>query len=168
MSAPRSVHLTPGEAEQLLSRELCAARHCVLSSQMDAAQDKFVSALGLALQLGPAPVERVLQHVMHTVREDLLRSDSETLSTFGPSLVHVVGQVRESGALPSTRVMEAWATVASDVGTIIGQVGVALTIESDRRLGMMANARIRAAALDEVTDTRFAMADWIDQISGHS
>jgi hypothetical protein len=62
--------------------------------------------------------------------------------------------------------MEAWATIASDMGTIIGQVGVALAIESDRREGMMANARIRAAALDEATGTRFAMAAWIDQISG--
>lgn len=166
MSAPRSIDLTAVEAERLLSRELHAARDSLLSSQLDVAQDKFVSALGLALQLSPAPVERVLLYVMHTIRESALRSDSETLSTFGPALVHVVSQVRDFGALPSSRVMEAWATVASDMGTIIGQVGVALAIESDRCKGMMANARIRAAALDEATGTRFAVAAWIDQISG--
>jgi hypothetical protein len=61
--------------------------------------------------------------------------------------------------------MEAWAIVASDVGTILGQVGLALSIEAGHRLGMMTNARLRAAALDEATGARFALTDWIDYVS---
>lgn len=166
MSVPPSIDLTPVQAARLLEDELSAARQSLRVSQTEAAQDKFVSALGLALQLGPAPVETVLRHLIRAIRELAHPPDSETLATLGPALVHLVSQVRNAGALPSSRVMEAWATVASDMGTIIGQVGLALSIESDSRTGMMANARIRAAALDEATGSRFAITDWIDQISG--
>lgn len=166
MSKPQPIELTPVEAARLIEHDLRAAEECLRGSQMDAAQDNLVSALGLALQLGPVPVNRVLLSVMQTIREPALCTDSETLSTLGPALVHVVNQVQDAPALPSTRVMEAWATIASDVATIIGQVGLALSLESESRKGMMANARVRAAALDQATGTRFAMTDWIDQISG--
>lgn len=166
MSEPPSIELTPVEAARLIEQELSAATESLRASHGDTAQDRFVSALGIALQLGPVPVETVLWRLMRAIRELSPPADSEILSTLGPALIHLVGQVRSSGALPSSRVMEAWATVASDVGTIIGQVGLALSMEPDRRTGMMANARIRAVALDEATGIRFAMADWIDHLSG--
>lgn len=168
MSTPRSIDLPLVEAARLLEGELLAASENLRTAQIGAAQDKLVSALGLALQLGPAPVNRVLLYVMQAVPEFALSPGPETLSILGPALVQVVGQVQEAGALPPSRAMEAWATVASDVGTIIGQVGLALTMKADRRQGMMANARLRAFALDEATGSRFAMTDWIDHVSGES
>ena len=164
MSEPWSIDLTPLEAAGYIERELQVARDSLQSCETDLAQDKFVSTLGLALQLGPAMVDRVLLCVMHEIRKLESSSGSETLATLGPALVHVVSQVRNTGALPSSKAMEAWATVASDLGAIVGQVGLALSIESNRRVGMLANARSRAAALDEATESRFAMTDWIDQI----
>jgi hypothetical protein len=166
MSVSRSIDLTSGEAARLVERELQAARDSLHSSQMDVAQDRFVGALGVALQLGPGAVVRVLLELMRALRELTPSADTETLSTLGPALVLVVSQVQENGALPPSKVMEAWATVASDVGALIGQVGLALSIESDRRRGMMANARNRAATLDEATGSRFAVTAWIDQTLG--
>lgn len=168
MSLPRSIDLTPAEAAALIDGELRAANESLRSAQTDAALDRFVTTLGLALQLGPTPVDTVLLWLMQALRESTLHIDSETLSTLGPALVHVVSQVREAGALPPSRIMVAWATVASDVGTILGQVGLALSIEASFRIGMMANARIRAAALDEATGSRYAIADWIDHLPASS
>jgi hypothetical protein len=166
MTMPQLIELTPLEAAGLIEHNLHAAEECLQSSQMDGIQDELVSALGLALQLGPAAVESVLLYVMHAVGEPELHKDSEALSSLGPALIDLVSQVRSAGALPATRIMEAWAIVAADVATIIGQVGLALSITPEHRQGMMANARIRAATLDEATGARFALTDWIDQISG--
>jgi len=165
MSMPQPIELTPLEAAGLIEHDLHAAEACIQSSQIEGAQDRLVRALGLALQLGPAAVENVLLCVMHMIGEPVLHRDTETLSSLGPALVDVVSQVRSAGALPGTRIMEAWAIVACDVATLIGQVGLALSIRPEHRQGMMDNARIRAAALDEATGARFAITDWIDQIS---
>jgi hypothetical protein len=60
--------------------------------------------------------------------------------------------------------MAAWATVTTELGTLIGQVGLALAIPPEHRKGMMELAQTRAALLDEATGSQFALAAWLDEI----
>ena len=60
--------------------------------------------------------------------------------------------------------MEAWATVAADLGTLIGQVGLALALPAERRTGMLDNARTRASLLDDATQSLFALTAWLDRL----
>jgi hypothetical protein len=60
--------------------------------------------------------------------------------------------------------MEAWAIIAADLATLIGQLGVALELAPDRRGGMIDNARIRASLLDNATDGLFDLEAWIDDL----
>jgi hypothetical protein len=83
-------------------------------------------------------------------------------------LVGLTQQVKEAGALPPTSVMHAWAELASDLGALIGQVGLALTLNSSHRAGMMGKARMRAALLDDATSDLFALGSWLDQIGEES
>lgn len=164
MTAPQPVDLTLSEAARLLDEELRAAKCSLEASEAGVAQDRFVSALGLALQLGPAPVQEVLLYVMDATHRLAQTADSESLSTMGPALVLLVGQVRQAGALPPTAAMEAWATLATDLGVIIGQLGLALSMKADRRAGILANARLRAGLLDDATEARFGFTTWLDQL----
>lgn len=164
MTSPQTVDLTAVEAAALLHEELTRASEALHNGSMDAILDGYVCALGLALQLGPAPTERVLTNILDTARQLAHRHDAPGLSALGPALVALVNQVREAGALPSTTIMQAWATVTADLGTLIGQVGLALTIAPDRRESMINNARTRAALLDDATNNLFALVAWLDEI----
>lgn len=164
MTAPQTVDLTVVEAAVLLHKELTRAKEALHSGSMDAFLDGYVRALGLALQLGPAPIERVLTDIIDTARQLARQHDAPGLSALGPALVALVNQVCEAGALPSTTIMQAWATVTADLGTLIGQVGLALTIAPGRREGMINNARTHAALLDDATGNLFALAAWLDEI----
>jgi hypothetical protein len=64
--------------------------------------------------------------------------------------------------------MHAWAEFASDLGALIGQVGLALNLGSSHRAGMLGKAHMRAALLDDATGDRFALAGWLDQLGDES
>jgi hypothetical protein len=181
MTAEKSVDLTPLQAANLIGSELSQAENALEARKFDAAIDGYIRALGLALQLGPAPTEQVLDGVLHAARILVLSVNSgasrsaemsgsmddrntvsSSLAALGPAIVALVTQVRNADALPATGVMEAWATVASDLGALIGQVGLALDIAANHRSGMMDNAIARAKILDEATGNRFALGAWVE------
>ena len=174
MPSPHRIDLTPAQATEHIQVELaCAGQALALGTpgrdpldaqDLDTALDAYVRALGLALQLGPAPAEEVLQAVVHAAHQLNGRGDATALSALGPALVDLVAQVRTAGALPPTAVMEAWATVAADLGTLIGQVGLALALPAERRTGMLDNARTRASLLDDATQSLFALTAWLDRL----
>lgn len=164
MSAPRAIDLSPAEASRLIQKELEQARNGVEAQDLDAVLDGFVHALGLALQLGPALTEQVLVAALETAKEFAEQPHPEGLSALGPALVDLVRQVRGASALPSTPIMDAWATVASDIGSLIGQVGLVVTLAPEHRAGLIENARRHAYLLDEVTGKLFDLTPWIDQL----
>ncbi|NIV32411.1 MAG: hypothetical protein GWN58_24110 [Anaerolineae bacterium] len=166
MSSPQMVELFATEASTQIRQALQKARSALLSNDRETMLDSLVSALGLALQLGPAATERALAEVMAAARELARQRDADALSTLGPALVALIDQVREARALPSTAVMEAWAAVASGLGALFGELGLVLAIAPDSRLGMMTNAALRARFLDGVTDDRFEIAGWLDELAG--
>jgi hypothetical protein len=64
--------------------------------------------------------------------------------------------------------MEAWATIATDLGALIGQIGIALSISPDHRSDLLDNTRTRAQLLDDATGNLFALTAWIDELgAGH-
>lgn len=162
MTAPVAIDLTPVEASEQIQTELEQANGAVKTQDLDAALDGYIRALGLALQLGPALTEKVLFAALDTARGFADLPDPGGLSALGPALVDLVRQVRQAGALPPTPIMDAWATVASDLGALIGQVGLALTIAPDNRESLIENARTHALLLDEATGNLFALTSWID------
>jgi hypothetical protein len=164
MTSPEAIELTPPEATARVHQELRRASEKLRAGDLEPALDAYAHALGLALQLGPAPTEKVLLATLDAAHKLARRQDAEGLSVFGPALVNLVAQVRHAGALPSTTVMSVWASVATDVGALIGQVGLALAIEPDHRRGIMDNARVRAALLDDATGSHLALKSWIDQL----
>lgn len=165
MTTPTIIDLTPAEASEQIRKELEGAGSAVEARDLDAALDGYVHALGLALQLGPALTERVLFAALDTAKRWADQPDQKALSALGPALVDLVRQVRRAGALPPTPIMDAWATIASDLGALIGQVGLALMIAPDNRSGLLENARTHALLLDEATGHLFALTLWIDQLS---
>lgn len=164
MTTPQEIDLAPTEAARRIQSELEQASDALHVDDLGTALDGYVRALGLALQLGPALIERVLVAVLDAAQELAGWKHAEGLSALGPALVDLVAQVRRAGALPPTSVMDAWATVASDLGALIGQVGLALAITPDHREEMMENARARAALLDDATGKLFALTRWLDQV----
>jgi hypothetical protein len=164
MIAPVAIELTPAEASRQIQKELEEASSAVEAQDLDAALDGYVHALGLALQLGPALTEQALVAAFDTARGFAEQPHPEGLSALGPALVDLVRQVRSASALPPTPIMEAWATVASDLGSLIGQVGLVLTLAPDHRAGLIENARSRALLLDQATGELFALTSWIDQL----
>jgi hypothetical protein len=174
MRPHQSIDLTPAQAAEHIQAELaCAGQALALegpasgpldAQDLDTALDAYVRALGLALQLGPAPAEEVLQAVVHAAQLLGQRGDAAALSALGPALVDLVAQVRTAGALPPTAIMEAWATVAADLGTLVGQVGLALALPPERQTGMMDKARARAVLLDDATRALFSLTPWIDRL----
>jgi hypothetical protein len=157
-----AVDLTPAQAAELLHAELSQASEALHAGELDAAFDGYVRALGLALQLGPAPTEQALTAVLQAGRTLVQRQQAMGLSTLGPAVVDLVNQVRRAGVLPHTAVMDAWATVSADVGSLIGQVGLALVLPHDHRAGMARSARARAATLDDATGALFDLAGWLE------
>lgn len=168
MILPQLVNLTPADAAALIQKQLLEAQSALERPDLEAALDSLISALGLALQLGPAASELVLSEVVAVARELARKDDAGALSTLGPALIGLIQQVRVAGALPPTSVMHAWAELASDLGALIGQVGLVLTVSGSHRAGMMGNARTRAALLDDATEDRFALMSWLDQLMDDS
>jgi hypothetical protein len=161
---PETIDLTPAQAADRIRQELGQAAATLRGPVPAAALDGYVRALGLGLQLGPAPTQEVLMAILAAARALAGLRDAETLSALGPALVDLVGQVRDAGALPPTGVMDAWATVAADIATLVGQVGLALSLGPDHRTGMLENARTRARLLDEATGGIFALTSWFDEL----
>ena len=128
--------------------------------------DCLISALGIALQLGPAATEKALAEVVASARELGQRGDAAALCAIGPALVGLIQQMEVADALPPTRAMHAWADVVSDLGALIGQLGLTLTLHREHRAGMMGNAHARAVLLDDATGHIFALTHWIEQL-GH-
>lgn len=165
MTSPHTIELSPTEASELIQHELLKADHAFNAADLESALDRFVSALGLALQLGPAATERVLVEMIVVAHEMARKQNASALSALGPALVGLTNQVRAAAVLPQTAVMEAWVAVASGLGTLIGQLGLALTISPDHRSGMMTNTHTRAILLDNATGSLFGLADWINQVA---
>jgi hypothetical protein len=161
-----SIELTPVQASDWLQQELNLAAEALNSDDLDSALNAYVRALGLALQLGPAPTEHALDAVLHAARTLAQREDAAGLSALGPALVDLIRQVREAGALPATSVMEAWAEVVAGLGALVGQVGLVVALPQDRRQGMLGSARDHARILDEATKGVFGLAVWLDEIAG--
>jgi hypothetical protein len=164
MTIPQEIDLTPAEAAQRIQKELERASDALRIDDLGTAFDGYVRALGLALQLGPALTERVLAAVLDAAQELAGWKHGEALSTLGPAMVELVGQVHVAGALPPTSVMEAWATIASNLGALIGQVGLVLAMLPAHREGMLKNARTHAVLLDDATGELFALTHWLDQL----
>jgi hypothetical protein len=164
MNKPREVSLTLGEAAALIEAELRLAEGSIQEGDIDASLDSYVQALGLALQLGPAPTELVLTSVLRTARALTARQDSEGLAAVGPALAGLVAQMQEANALPASGVMEVWATLTIELGALIGQIGLALSMPRGHRAGMMDHARARASLVDDATTDTFALTSWLDEI----
>jgi hypothetical protein len=161
-----SVELTLDGAASLLREELDRAEAALAAGEIDAALDSYVAALGLALQLGPAPTETALTSVLRAARPLSRHQGAAGLSALGPAIVHLVSQVREAGVLPATKVMAAWAVIAADVGALVGQIGLALAIPPAHRASMLAAARARAALLDDATGGLFSLGVWLEDLLG--
>jgi hypothetical protein len=168
MTSPQSLDLTPADAAALIQNQILEAQSALERSDLESVLDSLISALGLALQLGPAASELVLSKIVAVARELARRDDAGALAALGPALVGLLQEVREAGALPPTSVMHAWAELASELGALIGQVGLALTLGSSRQAGMMAKARMRAALLDDATGDLFALGSWLDRLGEES
>jgi hypothetical protein len=160
VSDPQPLALTAWEAASLIRNELHAAAQALQAAELSPALDAFVRALGLALQLGPAPAEEVLRAILAGARDLARRGDSLALATLGPAVAGLVGQVRAAGALPANPAMEAWATVASEIGALIGGWGVALSLPAEHRPGLYAQLQDRAVLLDTATNSLFDLAAW--------
>ena len=168
MTSHRTLELSAPEASEQIRQALQRTQFALCNSDLEAALDELVSALGLALQLGPAATEMVLAEAVAAAREMARQRDAIALSALGPALVGLSHQVREAGVLPETAVMEAWAVVVSGLGALIGELGLVLHMACDHRSGMIANASIRAASLDDATGGLFELGDWLDEIAGDS
>jgi hypothetical protein len=158
-----SIDLTAAEAADLIKVELDRAQAALDAHDLEPAFDGYIRALGVALQLGPAPTEQVLVAILQATHELALDQDADALSTLGPALVGLATQVRQAGALPRTSVMEAWATVTEGLGALTGQLGLAMALPRDRRTSMMSHARTHATRLDDATAGLFGLVDWLDE-----
>jgi hypothetical protein len=164
MTSPQTVELAPDQAIAMIREELAQAARLLQTGRLDAALDRYTAALGLGLQLGPGPTQEVLTAILDTARALARKQEAHGLSALGPALVALVDQVRDAGVLPATAVMDAWAIIAADLATLIGQLGVALEIAPDRRGDMMDNARLRASLLDNATIGLFGLVAWLDDL----
>jgi hypothetical protein len=162
--ASHAVDLTPPEASAWIDNELAQASEALCAGDLDAALDGYIRALGLALQLGPAPTEHVLVKVLGIAHYFARQQETCSLSALGPALVGLVDQVREAGVLPPTAIMGAWAAVAADLGALVGQLGLALSLPPDHRDDLLNAARAYAVLLDDATRQLFSLTPWLDEI----
>ncbi|HSJ53749.1 MAG TPA: hypothetical protein VLC52_08355, partial [Anaerolineae bacterium] len=58
--------------------------------------------------------------------------------------------------------MAAWAALAVEVGALLGQVGLALSLAPEGRAGLWRTLRDRATLLDETTRSLFGLRAWLD------
>ena len=166
MISPKAVEISAVEASGQIRQALQRAKLALDADDHETALDSLVSALGLALQLGPAATEQVLTETVTAARQMARQRDADALSALGPALVGLANQVRDTDTLPKTAVMEAWAGVASGLGMLFGQLGLALTIVPEHRSGMMTNASTRASLWDNATGNLFELASWLDEMRG--
>ena len=68
MRTSQSLDMTPAAAARFLDKESVESADAWRAGAYDSAVDGYTRALGLALQLGPAPTERVLASILHTTR----------------------------------------------------------------------------------------------------
>ncbi len=162
MSTFHTLGLTPTEAAAFLDKESSDAGDAWRAGAYDSAIDGYARALGLALQLGPASAEQVLAAIVDTTRELDSRDEGRALAILGPALVDLVLQVRRAGVLPDSTVMEAWAELSHDLGALIGQTGLAYSLPPERRRGITASARTRAALLDDASNGTLGLRGWLD------
>jgi hypothetical protein len=158
-----AVDLTPEEAVARLQEELGQADRSLAAREVEAALDGYVRALSLALQLGPAAAEVALSALLSGAGRLVRQGDADGLCALGPAVAGAVAQVQAAGALPATPAMGAWAAVIDDLGALLGQVGLALSLPAERRSGMWRQARGRAALLDEATGNLFGLVDWLGE-----
>jgi hypothetical protein len=164
MMDPQAVDLTPEEAANVIRSELAAASGAFQAADPEAGVAACACALGLALQLGPGPTEQVLLSILEEAQALSRRREAGALSALGPAIVGLVAQVRESRALPAGTAMNAWASVGEELGALVGQVGLALTMAREGRSGMVALARTRADLLDDVTQGIFGLRGWLESM----
>ena len=94
----RIVVLVHGYAHLLLSNVIGLGRIADRGhGWLDSGLAHCATALGLALQLGPAPSEWVLAALLASAGSLAQRGDAQALSTLGPCLVDLVRRVRRSG-----------------------------------------------------------------------
>ncbi len=165
MIAPQIVELSAGEASEQIQQTLEQAHGALYSNDLDKALDGLTGALGLALQLGPAATERVLTEAVAAAREMASKRDAYALSALGPAVVGLANQVRQAGALPNGKVMEAWTEVTFGLGALFGEIGLVMAIAPSRRSGLITNAAIRAHSLDDATGNTFELANWLDKVA---
>lgn len=162
MTDPQQLELTPAAAARFVTAELSLAKKMLLEEKVDAALDSYVRALGMALQLGPAPTDEAVTSILQAAQHLTSHEDAVSLSALGPALVGLVNQMRIANAVPVTAVMEAWAQFLEGLGALIGQIGLAMAVPGGHGSGMMANARSHAELLDDASGSRYALAAWID------
>ena len=104
MTTPEAIDLTPTEATARVHQSLDRASERLRIGDLEPALGAYARALGLALQLGPAPTEKVLLATLDAAHRLARRQNAEGLSALGPTLVGLVSQVRDTGALPPTAV----------------------------------------------------------------
>jgi hypothetical protein len=165
MTEQETVELTLDGIVRLIQEELARVAQALDAGDVEATLDACISALGLALQLSPDATEQVLRVILDAGRTLVASGQSEALSTLGPALVTLADQVRASGVLPVTAAMDAWTTVVSGLGALIGQIGLALAIPASHRAGMWAAASAHAAILDYTTNGLLTLTPWLDTLS---
>jgi hypothetical protein len=165
MITPQMVEMSAFEASEQIQQRLRQADRALCSNDIDRAIDGLTGALGLALQLGPAATERVLTEAIAAAREMAWKRDAYALAALGPAVAGLANQVRESGALPNIKVMDAWVEVTSGLGALFGEIGLGMTLAPSRRSGLIANAAIRARSLDDATGNTFVLANWLDKVA---
>lgn len=158
------VFLTADQAVAVLEHELAGADTALSAGRSDSAFDGYVRSLGLALQLGPAEIQLVLRRLLEAASKLACLDGAVGLNTLGPAIVGVVADARRAGAVPSCKVMEAWATATADFGALIGEVGLALSMAPGQRGGTIGGSLRRAAVLDDATGTMFGLTAWLSGI----
>ena len=116
MTDPQPIELSPAGAGRWIHTKLAQAEAALGEDDVEGALDAYVQALGLALQLGPAPTEQVLSAILDGAVRLARRQDADGLSAMGPALVGLTGQMREAKALPRS-VQASRAAGRGDTGT---------------------------------------------------
>jgi hypothetical protein len=164
MNDSQTVDLTLQEAADLIRSELAAASKAFQAAEAEGGVAACTCALGLALQLGPEPTRQVLLSILEEAQTLARQDAAHALSSLGPAIFRLVRQVRDAQALPGDAAMIAWASVGEELGTLLGQVGLALTIAPEGRSGMVAAAMTRAEGLDEATSSIFDLHGWLESL----
>lgn len=164
MTGPQTIGLTPGEAAALIRSELAAASQAFKTADASAGIAACSCALGVALQLGAGPTQQVLLSILEEAHTLTRQGRADVLSALGPAIIGLIGQVRDAHALPSGAAMIAWASVGEELGALLGQVGLALSVAPEGRSGMVNVAMARADGLDEATRCIFDLRGWLESL----